>query len=86
MGRRVLEAEDMKAARERRFWKALGKRIKKAREDMWETQESLAGKLGLARTSVTNIEAGRQVITAWQLHEIACYLMVKPSTLIGTKF
>lgn len=42
------------------FYFELGQRIKAARYDRSVRQEDLAKKLGLSRTSLTNIEAGRQ--------------------------
>lgn len=48
------------------FYVLLGQRIKKYREARRMTQEMLAQKVGLGRTSVTNIEKGIQQILAHQ--------------------
>jgi putative transcriptional regulator len=56
--RRELREE---AAREK--LKDLAKELKKAREDAGLTQESLAQKLGTARSTISRIEKGKQNLT-----------------------
>ena len=46
------------------------------------TQEQLSLRIGLSRTSVTNIEKGRQKILLHQLYAIASALEVPPETLL----
>lgn len=45
------------------LYRQVGARIEQIRSTLGITQDELAKKVGLTRTSVTNIEAGRQVIT-----------------------
>ena len=44
-----------------RLYKEFGQRLRKAREDAQLTQKEVADRVGLKRTSITNIERGRQV-------------------------
>jgi transcriptional regulator with XRE-family HTH domain len=53
------------------FDKIVGSNVRHVRRANGVTQEYLAGSLGLARTSVTNIEAGRQSLSAWTLWCVA---------------
>ncbi len=52
----------------------LGKRIRKARKEADITQTELASAIALSRTSVTNIESGRQQILLHTLYNIASVL------------
>ncbi|MBI3916124.1 MAG: helix-turn-helix transcriptional regulator [Betaproteobacteria bacterium] len=54
----------------RDFYVALGVRIAKARHSRL-TQDALAKKVGLTRTSIINIEKGRQQVLVHTLEEIA---------------
>lgn len=49
----------------------VGKRIRKRRRDRGHTQEELAKLISLSRTSVTNIEKGRQRLPLHQLLHVA---------------
>lgn len=53
------------------FDRALGARIRKARERVGVKQEQLAQAVGLSRTSITNIERGRQGVQAYLLARVA---------------
>ena len=44
------------------FYKAVGQLVRAARDKAGLTQNALASRLGLTRTSVTNIEKGRQKV------------------------
>jgi transcriptional regulator with XRE-family HTH domain len=71
------------------FYLSVGKKVKQARENRNITQEELASKVSLSRTSITNIEQGRQQFMAHTLIEIATALAVSPTSLlpeINTKF
>lgn len=71
------------------FYLSVGKKVKQARENRSCTQEELAAKVSLSRTSITNIEQGRQQFMAHTLIEIASALAVTPASLlpeINTKF
>lgn len=74
----------MKRARveeNRDFYVAVGRQIAKARDGKM-TQEVLARKVKLTRTSIINIEKGRQQIQLCTLVEIARELAVPPADLI----
>ena len=53
------------------FHRHLGERIREARDLVGVTQKDLAKIVGLSRTSVTNIERGRQGVQAYLLVRIA---------------
>jgi DNA-binding XRE family transcriptional regulator len=63
------------------FYKELGSHIKKARNKALLTQESLADKVSLTRTTVTNIEKGRQQLLVHTLVDIAKVLNVSIESL-----
>ena len=60
----------------------IGKRIRDARDGLSLTQEELAEKLGMSRTSVTNIERGRQQILVHTLFSIAAALKMQVRQLL----
>ena len=60
----------------------IGKRIAAARVASGMTQAELAEAISLSRTSVTNIEVGRQKILVHMLLEIAALLRVEVSKLL----
>lgn len=53
------------------FYEELGKAIRTRRESVGLKQAELGDRLGLSRTSITNIESGRQRLLADQLCRIA---------------
>jgi len=59
----------------------VGKSIRQAREAKGLSQAQLAAFVGLSRTSITNIEKGRQKFLLHTLAEIAATLGVEPHTL-----
>lgn len=65
----------------RDFYAAIGRRIAELRHGRI-TQEALAKKLFLTRTSIINIEKGRQQILVHTLVDIARALQVSPGDLI----
>lgn len=64
------------------FYEQLGGQIRKARTAAKVTQEELANTLHLTRTSVTNIERGRQPVMAHVLVQIASALNTTVQDLI----
>lgn len=64
------------------FYEVLGARIKARREGINLRQAELAESIGLSRTSVTNIERGRQRLFLDQFAEICHVLKVAPSEII----
>jgi transcriptional regulator with XRE-family HTH domain len=68
--------------RERELYKTIGSRIRKARGESELTQEALAAAVSLTRTSITNIEKGRQNLLVHKLIEIAQVLQIAPADLL----
>jgi transcriptional regulator with XRE-family HTH domain len=64
------------------IYQEIGNRISRARKKTKLSQHELAGRIGLQRTSVTNIEKGRQKIMVHTLVEIARHLNVSPEKLL----
>jgi transcriptional regulator with XRE-family HTH domain len=64
------------------IYEQVGRLIKTARLDAKMTQEQLGISIGLTRTSVNNIEHGRQPIQIHTLFAIASTVGVEPSTLL----
>lgn len=64
------------------FDRALGERIREAREGVGVKQDQLARAVGLSRTSITNIERGRQGVQAYLLARIADVLGKPPAELL----
>ncbi len=64
------------------FYNELGRRIKEEREEKCLTQETLATRVSLTRTTITNIEKGRQQLLVHTLVEIAKALNVSPESLL----
>ena len=66
------------------FYKEVGRRIREARRRRKPalTQDGLARLVGLTRTSITNIEQGRQKCLIYTLSEIATALQVEPASLL----
>jgi len=65
------------------FYRAFGKLVRTHRESRPDmTQERLGKLVGLSRTSITNIEKGRQHIALHQLFAIAEALKVRPDALL----
>ncbi len=60
----------------------IGGRIRTEREQVDLSQEDLALRIGLTRTSISNIEHGRQKIQIHTLYEIAKVLNVPPISLL----
>jgi transcriptional regulator with XRE-family HTH domain len=64
------------------FYVQLGKRIRIARKDQGRTQEDIAARLDINRTTFVNIEKGRQRLAVHQLVELADALGCKPEDLL----
>jgi transcriptional regulator with XRE-family HTH domain len=63
------------------FYAEVGRRVRMAREAAGLTQDALADQVDLSRTSVTNIEKGRQKIALHTLCKVASAVGVEPATL-----
>lgn len=74
---------------EREFLVQLGERIRQARRAAGHTQYELAAMVDLTRSSIANIETGRQALSAWSLVRLAALLRIEapgvptePATLV----
>ncbi|WP_128802888.1 MULTISPECIES: helix-turn-helix transcriptional regulator [unclassified Streptomyces] len=65
-----------------RFYRAVGLRVREARTSARMTQAQLAEELGLTRSSVANVEAGRQRTPLHVFAMIAEALDVDPAKLL----
>ncbi len=64
------------------FYASLGATIRQHREASGMTQQELGAILGLSRTSITNIERGRQRLLADQLQVVSRALSVPSDVLL----
>lgn len=64
------------------FYIELGRRISHRRRQLNKTQEELALVVGLKRTSITNLERGRQKVLIHTLVEVANCLQISVCDLI----
>ena len=67
------------------IYKEFGKLLKKSRGEANLTQEALAKRVRLSRTSITNIEKGRQHINLHMLYVLSDSIGVRPSDLLPDK-
>ena len=67
---------------EKPLYQLFGNRVRELREEKNVTQEELARRVDLSRTSITNIEKDRQRILLHQLVDIAAALDAKPQDLM----
>lgn len=63
----------------------IGIRIRTRRKELEKTQDDIAKKIGLKRSSLANIERGNQRILIHQLYAIASELKVELNTLLPEK-
>jgi transcriptional regulator with XRE-family HTH domain len=63
----------------------VGNQIKLLRKQAKMTLSKLGKKVGLTGTSISNVEAGRQAITTFQLVQYADILKTTPQFLLGLK-
>lgn len=66
------------------FYLNLGDSIRRRREELRLTQAELGESLGLSRTSVTNIERGRQRLLIDQFQRVCSVLDVSTDTLLAS--
>lgn len=67
------------------FYVEFGRALKQLRTNAHLTQDELATRVGLGRTSVTNIEQGRQHVPLHMLFELASAVGVEPVALLPKK-
>jgi transcriptional regulator with XRE-family HTH domain len=65
-----------------RLYVAFGRGLRKARVDANLTQRELAGRVGLARTSITNIERGAQHVSLHHLFLLSSAVGLQPEKLL----
>lgn len=65
-----------------RVYRLFGSRVRALREERNVTQEELASRVALSRTSITNIERGRQRVMLHQMMDIAQALDADPGKLV----
>lgn len=65
-----------------KFYRLFGSRVRELREERKVTQDELAKRVALSRTSITNIERGRQRVLLHQMMEIAQALDAQPADLV----
>jgi transcriptional regulator with XRE-family HTH domain len=66
------------------FNRAFGQRVRARREARGLSQEALGVLVGLSRTSITNIEAGRQNVVAYTVRLLARHLDASAGDLLGS--
>lgn len=66
------------------FLEAFGRAVRQLRKERGMTQAELGARLGLGRTSITNLENGQQSPPLSMLPEIASALGVDPLSLIAS--
>jgi len=64
------------------LYKTIGGAIRRRRKKMDWTQGELAGRVGISRASLANIETGRQSIVVHQVYSIAAALQLEPTDLL----
>lgn len=62
---------------------AVGQRLRSARETLGLTQEDVAGALGIQRTSVIAIEAGKRNVTALEIRRLGRLYRRSVSWILG---
>jgi len=64
------------------LYRLLGEAVKRGRRDARMTQEALANRVGLTRTSITNIEKGKQNVSLHTVYDLAAALNKHPDDLL----
>jgi y4mF family transcriptional regulator len=64
------------------LYRTIGHLVRAARKELHLTQDDLARRIGLTRTSINNIEQGKQRIQIHMLYSIADALNVAPTALL----
>lgn len=76
------EAREIERVAEREFLASFGRELRRRREELGLSQAQFAAMLGLTRTSVTNMEAGKQDTTVGRLMVLAAALGCQPTDLL----
>lgn len=67
------------------LYREFGRLLRARRKDAQLTQDDVASKVGLVRTSITNIERGRQQVALHTLYALADAVGVPPESLMPPK-
>jgi transcriptional regulator with XRE-family HTH domain len=67
------------------IYEEFGRGLRRARKAANLTQEALAERIGLSRTSITNIEKGRQHVSLHMLFSLSSAVGVEPAELLPEK-
>lgn len=67
------------------IYQGFGNLVQELRKKMGYSQTQLGERIGLSRTSVTNIEGGRQHIALHQIYQLAEALQVSAASLLPVK-
>jgi transcriptional regulator with XRE-family HTH domain len=67
------------------FYARLGEQIRATRREGGITQEEVAERLSLNRTTIVNIEKGRQRLAVHQLVNLAAVLGCEPASLLPSE-
>ena len=78
-----MSKNNFQKSEERTIYQAIGRRIRAERESLGFTQDDLAREVEMLRTSITNIEAGRQRLPIYVLYRIARALGVSVEYLLS---
>jgi transcriptional regulator with XRE-family HTH domain len=68
-----------------RLYREFGHILRKRRQAADLTQDDVASRVGLARTSITNIERGRQHVSLHLVYELANAIGIAPHELLPGK-
>lgn len=66
------------------LYKELGQRLREVRQERGFTQDQVAAAISLERTSITNIESGRQRLPLHTLYEYCSILGIAVSEVLPT--
>jgi transcriptional regulator with XRE-family HTH domain len=64
------------------IYREFGRILKKRRKEAKLTQDDIANKVGLVRTSITNIEQGKQHVSLHMLFQLADAIGARPQDLL----
>lgn len=64
------------------LYREFGRLVRARREALELTQDEVAERIGMGRTSITNIEKGRQHVSLHLLYEISRVLGIAPAELL----
>jgi Helix-turn-helix. len=68
-----------------RLYREFGHILRRRRQAADLTQEDVAGRVGLARTSITNMELGRQHVSLHMVYQLANAIGIPASDLLPDK-